>query len=118
MSTETIGTAPTPTPEPPTPSWMRGLQLATNATWKAIGIPAEASPFCVTQNDMGDGEHTGHVHYLLLAPLLEIAEAYDAPVTETKSLGGGTTYSVAVPVDGVTVTIWTTDPADAPAVAE
>ena len=58
MTTETIGTAPTPAPEPPAPAWRRSLQLATNATWKAIGVPAEAKPFCVTQNDIGGGEHT------------------------------------------------------------
>ncbi|MFW3459660.1 hypothetical protein ACN24K_01535 [Streptomyces microflavus] len=114
MSTETIGTE---TPAPAPAAWQRGLQQAMTATWKAIGVPSAAAPFCIAQNDVGGGKHTGNVHYLLLAPLREIAEAYDVPVNESTA-GGSTTYTVVVPVDGVTVTIWTTNPADAPAVTE
>lgn len=51
-------------------------------------------------------------------PLLEIAEAYDVPVTEFTAGGGTTTYSVVVPVDGVDVRIWTSNPADAPTAVE
>ncbi|WP_424918910.1 hypothetical protein [Streptomyces sp. wa1064] len=114
MTTETIGTAPT-TSEPPTPIWQRSLQLAMNATWTAIGVPsAAAEPFHAGQTTWGrTGDYVGEVHYLLLAPLLEIAAAYDVPVTEVPAAGGGTTYKVVVPVDGIDVHIWTTDPADA-----
>ncbi|MEU7331371.1 hypothetical protein [Streptomyces parvus] len=115
MSTEAIGTTSTPTPEPPTPAWKHGLQLATDATWKVIGIPTSAAgPIAATQRDWEDhGDYAGTVHYLLLAPLREIAAAYGVQVAETTN-DSGTTYSVVVPVDGVTVTIWTTNPADAP----
>ncbi|MEV6471563.1 hypothetical protein [Streptomyces sp. NPDC051657] len=111
MSTETIGTTPSPTPAP---AWTRGLEQATAACWKAIGIPTSAhGPIAATQRDWeGHGDYAGTVHYLLLAPLQEIATAYGAPVTETKN-DAGTTYSVVVPVDGISVTIWTTNPADA-----
>ncbi|MFJ9889842.1 hypothetical protein ACIQRW_28860 [Streptomyces sp. NPDC091287] len=112
MSTETIGTTPQPAPAP---TWQAGLQLAMNATWKAIGIPTTAQPFHAGQTSWGrTGDYVGDVHYLLLAPLREIAAAYDVPVTETRPAGGGTTYTVVVPVDGVDVHIWTTNPADAP----
>ncbi|MEV5688596.1 hypothetical protein AB0L68_36370 [Streptomyces sp. NPDC052164] len=114
MSTETIGATPQPAP---VPAWQSGLRLAMNATWKAIGIPS-AGPFHAGQTSWGrTGDYVGEVHYLLLAPLLEIAAAYDVPVAETPAAGGGTTYKVVAPVDGVTVTIWTTNPADAPAPA-
>ncbi|WP_299542091.1 hypothetical protein [uncultured Streptomyces sp.] len=96
----------------PMPAWKAGLQLATTATWTAIGIPTAAAPYCVTQTDIGGGQHTGNVHYLLLAPLLEIARAYDVAVSELSS-AAGTTYTAVVPVDGVNVTIWTTNPTDA-----
>ncbi|MCX4504289.1 hypothetical protein [Streptomyces anulatus] len=119
MTTETIRTAPTATPEPPTPTWQRSLQLATNATWKTIGIPTAAEPFYTGQKTWGrTGGYVGEIGYLLLAPLLEIAEAYDVPVTEFTAGGGTTTYSVVVPVDGVDVRIWTSNPADAPTAVE
>ncbi|MER8262692.1 hypothetical protein ABT007_00690 [Streptomyces griseus] len=108
MSTETIGTDSPPV-------WKSGLEQATDACWKAIGIPTSArGPVAATQRDYeGRGDYAGTVHYLLLAPLQEIAAAYGAPVTETTN-DAGTTYSVIVPVDGINVTIWTTNPADAP----
>ncbi|MER7696207.1 hypothetical protein [Streptomyces sp. NPDC096095] len=110
MSIETI-----PQPASATPAWQSGLQLAMNATWKALGIPTAAGPFFSGQKtwDRSSG-YVGEVGYLLLAPLQEIAEAYDVPVTETPAAGGGTTYKVVAPVDGVDVHIWTTNPADAP----
>ncbi|MEU6952110.1 hypothetical protein [Streptomyces sp. NPDC045714] len=111
MSTETIGTNPQPALAP---TWQSGLQLAMNATWKAIGVPSAAEPFHAGQTTWGrTGDYVGEVHYLLLAPLLEIASAYDVPVAEVPAAGGGTTYKVVVPVDGIDVHIWTTDPADA-----
>ncbi|MEV6477662.1 hypothetical protein [Streptomyces sp. NPDC051657] len=115
MSTETIGTTRQTTPPP---AWQRGLEQATAACWTAIGIPTAATgPIAATQRDWeGHGEYAGTVHYLLLAPLQEIAAAYGVPVAETTN-DSGTTYSVIVPVDGISVTIWTTNPADAPAVA-
>ncbi|MFG2506775.1 hypothetical protein ACGFOW_14865 [Streptomyces rubiginosohelvolus] len=117
MSTETIGTAPTPTPEPPAP-WKRGLQLAANATWKAIGI-STAEPFYTGQKTWGrDGAYVGEIGYLSLAPLLEIAEEYDVPVSETPAPGGGSTWAIVVPVDGIDVHIWTSNPDDAPTAAD
>lgn len=110
MTTEAIGTTPTPAE----PAWKGGLERATAATWKAIGIPTSArGPVHAAHRDWeGRGDYAGTIHYLLLAPLLEIAAAYDdAPVTETTN-DAGTTYSVSVPVDGITVTIWTTNPTD------
>ncbi|MGW0545265.1 hypothetical protein ACWD0D_33965 [Streptomyces griseoincarnatus] len=115
MSTETIGTTAQPALAP---AWKSGLQLAMNATWKTIGVPTAAEPFYSTQKTWArTGDYVGEVGYLLLAPLKEIAEAYDVPVHETTA-GGTTTYKVVVPVDGITVTIWTTNPADAPAATE
>ncbi|MEU5284167.1 hypothetical protein AB0G97_09120 [Streptomyces sp. NPDC020755] len=112
MSTETIGT----TPQTAQPAWKRGLKQAIAATWKTIGIPTSAhGPIDAAHRDWeGHGDYAGTVHYLLLAPVREIAAAYDIPVTETTN-DSGTTYSVVVPVDGISVTIWTTNPADAPA---
>ncbi|MGW7473694.1 hypothetical protein ACWGIT_19125 [Streptomyces cyaneofuscatus] len=116
MSTETIDTATQPAPAP---AWKRGLEQATAATWKAIGVPTQAVPFCVVQKDYeGRGEYAGDVCYQLLEPLLQIAAAYDVPVSESTAGGGGTTYSAVVPVDGINVTIWTTNPADAPTAVE
>ncbi|MFE3400748.1 hypothetical protein [Streptomyces anulatus] len=113
MTTETIDTTPPPAPAP---AWTRGLERATAACWKAIGIPTAHGPIAATQRDWdGQGDYAGTVHYLLLAPLQEIATAYGAPVTETTN-DAGTTYSVVVPVDGISVTIWTTNPADAPTI--
>ncbi|WP_228989455.1 hypothetical protein [Streptomyces sp. DH8] len=110
MSTETIATNSQPV-------WTSGLQLAMTATWKVIGIPS-AQPFHAGQTSWDrTGDYVGEVHYLLLAPLREIAAAYDVPVTEAPAAGGGTTYKVVVPVDGTDVHIWTTNPADAPATA-
>ncbi|GGZ52980.1 hypothetical protein [Streptomyces rubiginosohelvolus] len=118
MSTETIGTAPTPTPEPPTPKWKRSLQLAANATWKAVGI-STAEPFYTGQKTWGrTGGYVGEIGYLSLAPLLEIAEEYDVPVSETPAPGGGTTWAIVVPVDGINVHIWTSNPDDAPTAAD
>jgi len=112
VTTETIRTNPQPAPAP---EWQAGLQLAMNATWKAIGVPASAQPFHAGQTSWDHaGDYVGDVHYLLLAPLQEIAAAYDVPVTETRPAGGSITYKVVVPVDGVDVHIWTTNPADAP----
>lgn len=114
MSTETIRTDSSPV-------WQAGLEQAAAACWKAIGIPTSArGPVAATQRDYeGHGDYAGTVHYLLLSPLQEIAAAYGVPVAETTN-DSGTTYSVIVPVDGINVTIWTTNPADAPtsAVAE
>ncbi|MFC8658057.1 hypothetical protein ACFUCT_23095 [Streptomyces parvus] len=112
MSTETIRTT---TQGAPAPAWKRGLEQATAACWKAIGIPTSGNgPIAATQRDWeGHGDYAGTVHYLLLAPLQEIAAAYGVQVAETTN-DSGTTYSVVVPVDDITVTIWTTNPADAP----
>ncbi|MGW4250114.1 hypothetical protein [Streptomyces californicus] len=108
MSTESIATDSQPT-------WRSGLQQAMNATWKTIGLPAEAEPFYSGQKTWSrSGDYVGEIGYLLLAPLQEIAQAYGAPITETET-ATGTTYKVVVPVDGTTVHIWTTNPADAPA---
>ncbi|MEU3972383.1 hypothetical protein [Streptomyces bacillaris] len=118
MSTQTIGTTP-PQPTKGT-DWKTGQRTAVNATHTVIDLPTTAQPLFTCQKTWGrQGGYVGEVGYLLLAPLLEIAAAYDVPVTELPALGGGTTYKVVAPVDGTTVTIWTTDPADAAtAVAE
>ncbi|MFI7239311.1 hypothetical protein [Streptomyces cyaneofuscatus] len=116
MSTETIDTATQPAPEP---AWKADLQQAMNATWKTIGIPTAADPFFTGQKTWArDGAYVGEVGYLLLAPVLEIAAAYDVPVNETPAVGGGTTYRATVPVDGTDVHIWTSNPADAPTAVE
>ncbi|MET8707816.1 hypothetical protein [Streptomyces californicus] len=109
MSTESIATDSQPT-------WKSGLQQAMTATWKTIGIPT-AQPFHAGQTSWDrTGDYVGEVHYELLAPIQEIAQAYGAPITETQT-ATGTTYKTVVPVDGTNVHIWTTNPADAPAPA-
>lgn len=110
MTTET--TEPSAAAAEPT-GWRAAQQLATNATWQVSGITAVA-PFCVTQNDVDGGVYTGAVHYHLLAPLREIAEAYDVTVIESPSAGGGTAYRVVALVDGTSVTCWAVNPTDAP----
>ncbi|MYR36410.1 hypothetical protein GTX14_05030 [Streptomyces sp. SID4944] len=116
MSTQTIGTT-SQTVKPL--AWKAGVQAAANATWKILASASSpAEPFFTCQKTWGT-HYVGEAGYLLLAPLLEIAAAYDVPVTKTQTEGGSTTYKVVVPVDGTTVTLWTTDPDDATtAVAE
>lgn len=113
MTTETIRT--TPQPAPGLPADRAALQLATNATWQVSGA-ASAAPYCVSQQALSGrdpGIYTGHLHYLLLASLREIAAEYGTTVAETPAAVGGTTYTTTVIVQGVTVTAWTVGPDDA-----
>ncbi|MFE3471153.1 hypothetical protein ACFXOI_05615 [Streptomyces bacillaris] len=117
MSTQTIETTSPQSVKPL--AWKTGVQAAANATWKVLASASSpAEPFFTCQKTWDRTHYAGEAGYLLLAPLLEIAAAYDVPVTKTQTEGGSTTYKVVVPVDGTTVTLWTTDPDDAATAVE
>lgn len=113
MTTQT--TEPVQQAAAASPPWRSALQLATNATWQVSGA-ASAAPYCVSQQALSGrdpGIYTGHLHYLSLASLREIAAEYGATVAETPAAVGGTTYTTTVIVQGVTVTAWAVGADDA-----
>ncbi|MCR8947359.1 hypothetical protein NW249_35325 [Streptomyces sp. OUCMDZ-4982] len=120
MSTQTIETT---SPQPVKPlAWKTGVRAAANATWKVLAS-SPAEPFFTCQKTWDRTHYVGEAGYLLLAPLLEIAAAYDVPVTKTQTEDGSThktvtTYKAVIPVDGTTVTLWATDPDDAATAVE
>lgn len=88
-----------------TPDWRAAQQQATNATWQASGIPADA-PFCVSQTERG-GAYIGDLHYAYnLAAVQAFATEYGVPVA-TSPAAGGTCHSARAIVQGVEVRAWT-----------
>ncbi|MEU9199448.1 hypothetical protein [Streptomyces sp. NPDC048332] len=111
MTTETIQPAPQTAELPP--KWRAHLQQAYNATWQAAGR-VDTGPFCVTQNQIqaAAGAYSGNLHYLDVAAVKQLADAYDVEVTATSG-PSGTHYQATANVEGVPVTAWAVDSSEA-----